>query len=121
MVRGYVRESLMKLENVEEKFVEHIDSTSGKINELVGKVDKMSLSKEDKPVPSSFLYKRSVKIQYIVKPIDKFPHLFPKEVAPAQKEKIEASTSEEPISLASLFKEEEKEAKVLPIYGPLER
>ena len=55
VVRGYVRESLMKLENVEEKFVEHIDSTSGKINELVGKVDKMSLSKEDKPVPSSFL------------------------------------------------------------------
>jgi len=62
------------------------------------------------------MHKRSINIQDPIKPIAMFPHLFPKEVASPQKDKVEASSSDEHISLDSLFKEEEKEAEVIPIY-----
>lgn len=62
VLKGYTRESLDKIEEVGEKMEEQDDSTKGIISELVGKIEKISLSKIDKLVPDSFLRKRSVKI-----------------------------------------------------------
>ncbi len=66
---------------------------------------------------SSFLHKASVRIQDPVKPVDRFPFLFPKEIASQEPEKVE--TPNEHISIATLFKEEEKEPAFIPIYEPL--
>ena len=115
VVRGCTRESSNKIEEVGEKMVEQFDSTKGIISELVEKVGKMSVSKTDKPVPDSFLHKRSVKIQDPIKPMHRFPFLLPKETVVSQKEELS-----EHISLASLFEEEEATTKVLPRYEPLE-
>lgn len=54
------------------------ESTKGLIIDLAGKFDKIEMSKSKKPVLVSFLCKRNVQIQNPVKPVDKFPHLFPK-------------------------------------------
>ena len=62
VIRGYVRESLIKLANVEDKMVEHIGSTSRQINELVQKMNQLSISKAEKLVPYSFLHKASFRI-----------------------------------------------------------
>ena len=80
--------------------VDNIGSTSGQINELVQKMNQLSIPKTEKPVPSSFLHKESVCIQDPVKPVDKFPFLFPKEIASQEPEKVE--TSSEHISIANL-------------------
>jgi len=79
-------------------------TTRSLITGLTEKVEKMSLSKIDQPVPTSFLYKRNIKIQDPVKPINRFPTLFPKEATASSVEKTEAT---EKITIASLFKEEE--------------
>ncbi|MCY6524983.1 hypothetical protein, partial [Actinobacillus pleuropneumoniae] len=65
-------------------------------------MNQLSISKTEKPTPSSFLHKASVHIQDPVKPVDRFPFLFPKEIASQEPEKVE--TSSEHIFIASLFK-----------------
>lgn len=81
VVRSYAKESLSKIEGVEDKLVNHLDTTKTLISGLADKVEKISLSKTETPVPTSFLYKRNIKIQGPVKPVNMFPTLFPKEVA----------------------------------------
>lgn len=73
---------------------------------MTKKVEKISLTKKNKPVPTSFLYKRNIKIQDPVKPINRFSALFPKEVATSSE-----SGAIENITIASLFKDEEEEKK----------
>lgn len=55
IVRSYAKESLSKIEGVEEKLVDHLDTTKHLISGLTEKVEHMSISKTKKPVPTSFL------------------------------------------------------------------
>lgn len=89
---------------------------------MTEKIEKISLTKTDKQVPTSFLYKRNIKIQDLVKPINRFLALFPKEVSTLSAAEPKAT---EKVTIASLFKEEEEEKKesdsqIFPIYEPLE-
>lgn len=112
-----------KLEEVEDKIVDQMHSTKGIIIDLAIKFDKVHVSKYEKPIPTSFLYKRNIQIQNPVKPANRFPYLFPKEAPQSLPEssKEKANTSDQ-IFIASLFKELEKEpeSQILPIYEPLE-
>ena len=56
-----------------------IQSTQELIEELSEKIDKMHIAPKDKPILVSSLFKRSVNIQHPIKPVEKFPFLFPKE------------------------------------------
>lgn len=107
---------------MEEKIVDHTYTTKNLISGLTERVEKISMSKIDKPVPTSFLYKRNINIQDAIKPINRFPTLFSKEVATTSEEKPEAT---EKVTIASLFREEEddkkeSESQIFPIYEPLE-
>ena len=124
MIRSYARDSLSKIEGVEEKLVDHLDATKHIITGLTDKVEKLNLSRIEKSVPNSFLAKRSIKIQDPVKNVNKFLALFPKEVASSSE-----SESTAKITIASLFKDEEEEkgkeqksqdTQIFPIYEPLE-
>jgi len=81
MIRSYARNSLDKIGGVEERLVDHLDATKHIITGLTDRIEKLNLSKIEKLVPNSFLLKRSIRIQDPMKPVDKFPVLFPKEVA----------------------------------------
>lgn len=119
LIHSYARESLSKIEGVEEKLVDHLDSTKNLITSLTNKVEKMNLSKVEKPVPNSFLMKIDIKIQDPIKPINRFPALFLKEVATSSE-----SEATEKVTIASLFKDEEEQKDhntwSFPIYEPLE-
>jgi len=60
MIRSYARNSLNKI-GVEEKLVDHLDTTKQLITGLTDKVEKLNLSKTEEPFPNSFLVKRSIK------------------------------------------------------------
>jgi len=50
------------MEGVEEKLVDQLDTSKLLITGLTDRVEKMNLSKVEKPVPNSLLVKRSIKI-----------------------------------------------------------
>lgn len=106
VIRTYARETLSKIKGVEYKLVDHLDRTKNLISGLTNKVEKMNLSKTKKPVPNSFLFKRNIKMQDPVKRVNRFPTLFPKEVASTSE-----SEATEKITIASLFKDEEEDKK----------
>jgi len=62
LIRSYERESLSNMEGVEEKLVDQLDTSKLLITGLTDRVEKMNLSKVEKPVPNSLLVKRSIKI-----------------------------------------------------------
>lgn len=106
MLCSYARDSLTKIEGVEEKLIDHLDATKHIITGLTDELEKMNLSKIDKPVTNSFLVKRSIRIQDPVKYVDRFRELFPKEVATSSDSK---ATNK--IIIASLFKDEEADTR----------
>ena len=116
-LKSYAKDSLCKIEEVECKIDQTTHSTQGLITELSNKFEKLNPSKVDKPVPAYFLQKRNVHIQNPVSTVDKFPRLFPKEVGQSSQK-----DSSEKVSLASLFKESDKESETqaFPVYEPLE-
>lgn len=78
IIHTYAREILSKIEGVEDKLVDHLDTTKSLITCLTNKVENMNLSKIEKPVPNSFLFKRNIKMQDPIMPVNRFPALFPK-------------------------------------------
>lgn len=62
VVKSCAREYLDKLEDVEDKIVDQMHSTKGLITDLATKFDKVHISKSEKLVPTSFLYKRNIQI-----------------------------------------------------------
>lgn len=124
MIRSYARDSLNKIEGVEEKLVDHLDASKQLITGLTGKVEKLNLSKTEKPVPKSFLVKKNIRIQDPIKSVDKFSALFTKEVATSLD-----SEATNKITIASLFKDKEsdtgkeqkhQDTQIFPIYKHFE-